>query len=551
MPPTLRPPPTRRPPAADADKQGSRYWRYSINELGVYDIGAGGSWVVGGKGYCSCVSLLALTASRTCTGSRGERCRTQAQGRERQLPPAAGLVPPPMERAWAGFRPVCPWARCRTRQPMLPLPAVVAHIHNTKMAELAAPGRHTSIAASQEAPAQQTRQLRRSSTDSQLGALRWVDVHSGSSRGDLEPASSSAAPWGEAAAEGRPAAGSRQQEGSAEHQGEQPWWQRLGARSGAASQRELTMALVGEGAAPLRRVQSAPEPLVSLGQEAAAQFAVPVRMEQQQQPQRPSSSGKRGSSSCGKRGGSGGKRGSNSGGGSGGSRGGSAAASSSSSGAAGGPSEVLPYRLQAVGHSLGAASLMVYAVVCRMRGQPHHLRRLVLMSPAGFHPRIPGVRVGFSMVWGLCARLSLCGHTPGCASEHGVAASLQVAVGRPAALKKTVGCRCCVPPQGMVPCKYLFPPLVRLLDRTPWLRNLGMGMRLPSPLLRYITFKFSMVGPAAAVGQCVGSTTITEKWGRQAASAGCVAAGWRGGAQAEAAPVTAPALPATLAHTCD
>ena len=30
-----------RPMPADPDRQGSRYWLYSINELGVYDIGAG------------------------------------------------------------------------------------------------------------------------------------------------------------------------------------------------------------------------------------------------------------------------------------------------------------------------------------------------------------------------------------------------------------------------------------------------------------------------------------------------------------------------------
>ena len=48
--------------------------------------------------------------------------------------------------------------------------------------------------------------------------------------------------------------------------------------------------------------------------------------------------------------------------------------------------------------------------------------------------------------------------------------------------------------QGMALFKYLFPPLVRLVDRTPLLRGHGLGMRLPSPLLRYITFKFSKVG---------------------------------------------------------
>lgn len=81
---------------------------------------------------------------------------------------------------------------------------------------------------------------------------------------------------------------------------------------------------------------------------------------------------------------------------------GTACSSSSSSGLPGAPAapsshplhsadapEALPYRLQAVGHSLGAACLLMYAVCCRMRGQPHRLRRLVLLSPAGFHPRIP------------------------------------------------------------------------------------------------------------------------------------------------------------------
>lgn len=130
-------------------------------------------------------------------------------------------------------------------------------------------------------------------------------------------------------------------------------------------------------------------------------------------------------------GGSGSKRGS----GHGGSAAGAAAAPGVTAG--GGPShqEVLPYRLQAVGHSLGAATLLMYAVVCRMRGQPHRLRRLVLMSPAGFHPTVPlGLR------W----------------------------------------------------CTRALPAVVWLLDRLPGLRGRGMGLRLPSPLLRYITFKFTM-----------------------------------------------------------
>ncbi|KAI7841938.1 hypothetical protein COHA_004465 [Chlorella ohadii] len=334
----------------DADRQGSRYWLYSINELGVYDIGA-----------------------------------------------------------------------------------VVTHIHNTKMAELAMPGRHS--AAAQEAPAQQAGQLRRSASDSQLGALRWVDVHSGSSRGDLEPASSSGlgGEQGWHGASGAPAAvgghggsaatsSSQQQEGwtGGGQQEEQPWWQRLASGLGVAQQQESAMAPVAGCAAPLRRVQSAPE--LALGQEGGAQYAVPVRMRQRQpQRQQQRGSGRNAKSSSSKAQGS--KRGDTAG-----------AAAGGSSAAAGGPHEVLPYRLQAVAHSLGAAAVMMYAVVCRMRGQPHRLRRLVLMSPAGFHSPIPG---------------------------------------------------------GMLPFKYLFPPLVWLVDRIPLLRGHGLGMRLPSPLLRYITFKFS------------------------------------------------------------
>lgn len=92
--------------------------------------------------------------------------------------------------------------------------------------------------------------------------------------------------------------------------------------------------------------------------------------------------------------------------------------------------EGLPYRLQAVGHSLGAAALLMYAVGCSMKGQPHHLRRLILLSPAGFHPQVP-----------LAVR----------------------------------------------PCKYLMPWATALLDK--FRPGNGMGLRLPSPVLRWITFK--------------------------------------------------------------
>ncbi|KAK9810060.1 hypothetical protein WJX72_004140 [[Myrmecia] bisecta] len=48
-----------------------------------------------------------------------------------------------------------------------------------------------------------------------------------------------------------------------------------------------------------------------------------------------------------------------------------------------------PYRLRAVGHSLGGASLVIYALTCRRHGRPHHIHRLILQGPAGFHRHTP------------------------------------------------------------------------------------------------------------------------------------------------------------------
>ncbi|KAK9834097.1 hypothetical protein WJX84_003001 [Apatococcus fuscideae] len=43
-----------------------------------------------------------------------------------------------------------------------------------------------------------------------------------------------------------------------------------------------------------------------------------------------------------------------------------------------------PYRLRAIGHSLGGASLLIYVTHCRRQGRPHHIHRLILLTPAGF-----------------------------------------------------------------------------------------------------------------------------------------------------------------------
>jgi lysosomal acid lipase/cholesteryl ester hydrolase len=51
------------------------------------------------------------------------------------------------------------------------------------------------------------------------------------------------------------------------------------------------------------------------------------------------------------------------------------------------PSE--PYKLRVVAHSLGGASALIYLVM-RLRARvPHRVSRLVLLTPAGFHARLP------------------------------------------------------------------------------------------------------------------------------------------------------------------
>jgi len=54
-----------------------------------------------------------------------------------------------------------------------------------------------------------------------------------------------------------------------------------------------------------------------------------------------------------------------------------------------------PYRLRAVGHSMGGAALLIYAVMCRNLGRPHRLDRLVLLTPAGFQANPPLAAVPF------------------------------------------------------------------------------------------------------------------------------------------------------------
>ena len=74
-----------------------------------------------------------------------------------------------------------------------------------------------------------------------------------------------------------------------------------------------------------------------------------------------------------------------------GSRSGSHRGSHSGSHQGSGKTDEEPYRLRAVGHSLGGASLLIYAVTRCMKGQPTHLARLILLTPAGFQQNYPKV----------------------------------------------------------------------------------------------------------------------------------------------------------------
>ena len=45
----------------------------------------------------------------------------------------------------------------------------------------------------------------------------------------------------------------------------------------------------------------------------------------------------------------------------------------------------LPYLVCVVSHSLGGATMLMYLVTMCLKGLPHRLSRLTLLSPAGFH----------------------------------------------------------------------------------------------------------------------------------------------------------------------
>lgn len=91
-----------------------------------------------------------------------------------------------------------------------------------------------------------------------------------------------------------------------------------------------------------------------------------------------------------------------------------------------------PYTLKVVAHSLGAASILIYAVMCRVLGEPHRISRMVLLTPAGFHHKYPSVAMPFL---------------------------------------------------------HILPVIMRFLNA--FRPGVGAPAYIPSPLLRYVTFKLS------------------------------------------------------------
>lgn len=77
----------------------------------------------------------------------------------------------------------------------------------------------------------------------------------------------------------------------------------------------------------------------------------------------------------------------------------------------------LPYKLQVVGHSLGAASLLIYAVTQKLGNKKlHYINRMVLLCPAGFHKAYPRGSAPLTMIlpsFMACMRALYGGHGGG------------------------------------------------------------------------------------------------------------------------------------------
>ncbi|WIA40969.1 hypothetical protein OEZ86_004617 [Tetradesmus obliquus] len=62
-------------------------------------------------------------------------------------------------------------------------------------------------------------------------------------------------------------------------------------------------------------------------------------------------------------------------------------------------SSIHPYNLRVVCHSLGGLVMLIHCIQRVREGRPHHVRRLILLSPAGFHMVIPRMFQPLVYVW--------------------------------------------------------------------------------------------------------------------------------------------------------
>jgi len=160
-----------------------------------------------------------------------------------------------------------------------------------------------------------------------------------------------------------------------------------------------------------------------------------------------------------------------------------------------------PYRLRAVGHSLGGASLLIYAVTRSMKGKPTHLSRLILLTPAGFQQNYPKARHSVSTEQEQLCFAACCYWTLTWAAVHGPIVTVGSYQKLPEGCRLTClmrhsqqgklllsACWCLV--QAAAPFLWVLPPLVWALH---WIRpGVGAACYIPSSLLRYVTFKLTV-----------------------------------------------------------
>lgn len=138
-----------------------------------------------------------------------------------------------------------------------------------------------------------------------------------------------------------------------------------------------------------------------------------------------------------------------------------------------------PYRLRAVGHSLGGAALLIYTVMSRRRKRRHHIYRLILLTPAGFLQHAPLV----------CSFTTLPAFwTIGDARASFVSGQLLiVSISFQGRLRRS---ECALHGmQAALPFIWILPFVVRLVNY--WRPGSGAAVLIPSTWLRYITFKLT------------------------------------------------------------